>query len=35
MLEAAEGNSNYVTHVMTDLIVLFGNFSTNIVQWSL
>ena len=35
MLETAKGNSNYVTHVMTELIALFGKFSTNIVRWLL
>jgi hypothetical protein len=35
MLEAAKGNSNYVTRVLTKLIALFGKFTTNIVQWLL
>lgn len=35
MLEAAKGNSNYVAHLMTELIALFGKFSTNTVQWLL
>jgi hypothetical protein len=35
MFEAAKANSNYAIHVMTELLALFGKFTTTIVQWLL